>query len=456
MANNRASAAAVAAASVLGFVCSVWALPQVTQVTLSRRTYSRIVDISYTLSAEPAIVTLAIATNGIALPNRCVATLSGEVNRLVGGAGVHHIAWSAGIDWPENLASNVQAKIAAWSTNNPPAYLVVDLSAGAGASSYPVSYYTDLDALPDGGLTNDVYRTDRLVMRHVRTRADYPENGVFPMGSPIIEKGRDKCYWGSGMNEDPHLVTLTRDFFIGVFEVTQGQWLKVTGSAAGTFSNDAYRWRRPVETVSYNTIRGSGWPEGGAADGTFLRLLQQKTGLAGFDLPTEAQWEYAYRAGTITALYSGKTLENDERADTNVSAIARNRYNGGALAVYQPYDGGSWVDPGSANPQCSPSNGTAIVGSYLPNAWGLYDMGGNVYEYCLDWAVWHLGTASTADPKGPSTAAQTTGQRVTRGGSSGDVPFCMRGAFRRAWDPNWGHYAFGFRAAMNIPSDSGN
>ena len=456
MKKYSASVLAFAAASFVGTACSVWAFPQVSQVTMNRRTYSRTVDITYTLSAEAAIVTLAIETNGVALPDRAVATLSGDVNKRVSGAGPHSIVWQAGLDWPENQAANAQAKITAWSTNNPPDYVVIDLAAGAGASSYPVSYYTGVDALPDGGLTNDVYRTDRLVLRRIHTQAAYPENGVFPMGSPVVENGRDKLYWGSGMNEDQHLVSLTGDYYLGVFEVTQGQWLKVTGSAAGTYANEAYRWRRPVETVSYNAIRGGGWPESGPSTGTFFQLLQQKTGLAGFDLPTEAQWEYAYRAGTITALYGGKTVAHDESVDTNVNAIARNRYNGGALSYQDWGDGASWVDPGWVDPQCSPANGTALAGSYLPNAWGLYDMGGNVYEYCLDWAVWRLGSATATDPRGPATASQTTGQRVTKGGSSGDVPFCMRGAFRRAWDPNWGHYAFGFRAAVNVPTDIEN
>jgi len=427
------------------------AVPQVGNVALAQRSHTRTLDITYTLSGEAAIVTLSITTNGVALPDRAVTALSGDVCKRV-EPGTRSIVWQAGQDWPEHLASDAKAVVTAWATNNPPLYLVADLSEGASATNYPVCYYTSADALPAGGLTNPLYRTSWLVLRRIRTQSAYPENGVFEMGSPITERGHNEIRWSIGY-EDQHLVTLTHDFYLGVFEVTQGQWHQVMGTVNGGFSCEADRLQRPVEQVAYNAVRGNGWPESGASNGTFFKLLQQKTGLAAFDLPTEAQWEYACRAGTATSLYSGGTLHAIAGADTNVTALGRYRYNGGALSVGSDQIEGAWQDPATDAPACPATNGTAVAGSYLPNAWGLYDMLGNVYEFCLDWMNARLGVQAVLDPTGPATANRESGNRVTKGGSYGDHPFCLRAGFRRGWDENSAHVAFGFRAAMNLPTD---
>jgi len=232
-------------------------------------------------------------------------------------------------------------------------YLVVDLSAGPSASSYPVTYYGTLADLP-AAANSDVYKTTNLLMRLI-------PRGTFTMGSPAGELGRNS-------GETQHQVTLTQDFYIGVFEVTQKQWERVMGTWPSYFNNVSYCDSRPVEQVSYDAIRGSsagaGWPASGSVDAdTFMRRLRSRTGRA-FDLPTESQWEYAGRAGTTTALNSGYNLTSTS-SDARMNEVGRYYYNGGS--------GGSQGGDTTV--------GTAKVGSYLVNQWGLYDIHGNVWEW---------------------------------------------------------------------------
>ena len=244
-------------------------------------------------------------------------------------------------------------------------YLVIDLSGGPNAASYPVSNLTDI---PSGGWT-DEYKTTKLVLRRI-------DPGTFAMGAPTGEAGR------STYDKAPHEVTLTHPYYIGVFELTQRQWELVMGNRPSLFTNSTVYATRPVECVSYNHIRGANlgawWPQMNAVDETsFMGKLRAKTGRL-FDLPTEAQWEYACRAGTATALNSGKNLSAATGVDANMAEVGRYYYNSGSFDNSYDYGG-------------TEETGTAKVGSYLPNAWGLYDMHGNVDEVCLDW---YDGTSS--------------------------------------------------------------
>ena len=260
-------------------------------------------------------------------------------------------------------------------------YLVVDMGQGALASHWPV---TNLTAVPEGGWT-DEYKTDKLVLRRVPA-------GVFMMGSPEGEQGR----FG---NETQHAAGVSKDFYVGIFEVTQRQWELATGYKPSFFRNEDCWKTRPVERVSYGDIRGDGagaaWPADGqhAVDpGSFLYAMRRLTGLD-FDLPTEAQWEYACRAGTTNALNSGRELTSVTDCP-NMAEVGRYGYNRGA----------------DNSETCDTAGGTAAVGSYEPNAWGLYDMHGNVAEWCLDWLGDYAG--DEMDPQGPWEGAL----RVVRGG----------------------------------------
>ena len=208
---------------------------------------------------------------------------------------------------------------------------------------------------------------------------------------------------------------------MGVFEVTQKQWELVTGENPSRQAG----LTRPVESVSYDDIRGSSaganWPSSSAVDGSsFLGTLRARTGIDAFDLPTEAQWEYACRAGTTTALNNGENVSNQEYCP-EMDAVGRY--------------GGNRVDDTTHT----------TVGSYATNNWGLYDMHGNVGEWCLDWRGVY-DAASDTDPVG----AMSGTERVLRGGCWRYTAASCRSACRVYYGPSdYGHY-FGFRLSALV------
>ena len=346
------------------------------------------------------------------------ATSAGADATYRGGASVKNLASTQGA---------VVTLYAVWAQDpNWNRYMVIDLSGGTSASSYPVSYLSDV---PSGGWS-DEYKTSKLVLRRI-------EPGTFTMGSPSGEIGRYNTF------EDRHSVTLSQAFYIGVFEVSQKQWKNVTGGSPSPYSGDA----RAVDNVSYADIRGSSngtkWPASSAVDSTsFLGKLRSKSGLSGLDLPTDAQWEYACRAGTTTALNSGKNLSSTEQ-DSNLAALARYRLNSG---VSEPATLGSDGVPLITTTSDGKGGYTAQtkVGSYTPNAWGLYDMHGNVWEWCLDWWQEGLGTSAATNPKGPSSGTE----RVQRGGGWWFYAKDCRSAVRHGYAPDFKNKGFGFRICM--------
>ena len=298
------------------------------------------------------------------------------------------------------------------STSSDDTYLVIDLSDGTNAESYPISY---LDDVPEGGWS-DEYKTTKMVLRKIKA-------GEFTMGSPAGELGRYS-------DEVQHEVTLTEDYYIGIFETTQKQYELIVGNNPAYYQGSM----RPVECVSYDKIRGNEkgafWPANGTVDATsFLGILRAKTSKR-FDLPTEAQWEYACRAGTTTSLNDGNNITNMV-TDGNLNKLGR---------YYRNRDDGKG----------GYTNATATVGSYFPNGWGLYDMHGNVSEWCLDWIGSYEGNAT--DPKGATEGYN----RILRGGYFYSYPYSCRSAYRIASAPFSESVDYGFRIVLNTSSNKFN
>jgi formylglycine-generating enzyme required for sulfatase activity len=275
--------------------------------------------------------------------------------------------------------------------------------------------------------------------REGRAAAECPAGYVgiapvsFTMGSPESEEGRED-------GETQHSVTITRAYCMKATEVTQGEWQAVMGGNPSGFASCGANC--PVEQVSWDHAVGyanalsrrEGLPECYAGT-TFTGLT-----CTGYRLPTEAEWEYAARAGTMGATYGGNLTIRGERNGPALDPIA---WYGGNSGV--SYDGAvdcsSWADKQFPSERC----GTHPVGQKQPNAWGLYDMLGNVWEWTGDRPGEYSG--AVIDPPGPATGSH----RVFRGGSWSNTPAYARAAFRNFGTTGHRSGTLGFRLSRTAP-----
>ena len=212
------------------------------------------------------------------------------------------------------------------------------------------------------------------------------EPGVFAMGSPPDEPGRFE-------DETQHTVTISRGFWLGKYEVTQRQWESVMHSNLSRFKGPD----NPIENISWHDCM------------TFVRRVRSEAKIP-VRLPTEAEWEYACRAGSESPVAGNGKLPDM-----------------------------AWYDD---NSECQ----THEVGTHTPNAWGFFDMHGNVLEWCADW--FSVPTGDVVDPKGPPSGSF----KMLRGGCWFFYERDCRSAYRLKRDPTLRNCIFGFRlACTDIP-----
>ena len=233
---------------------------------------------------------------------------------------------------------------------------------------------------------------DRFTISDLGLEMLWVKHGAFMMGSPKSEAKRDE-------DEIQHQVTLTKGFYLGKYEVTQAEWERVMGNNPSRFKGAD----RPVENVSWSDAV------------EFCKKLTEMEKKAGrvpqgmsYQLPTEAQWEYACRAGTSTM-----------------------------------YSWGDDINPKLANYQDSGLSKTMAVGSYRPNPWGFHDMHGNVWEWCADW-FGDYPSGSVTNPIGPASGSL----RVFRGGSWYYDGAYLRSAMRNNNSPSARGNGIGFRVGF--------
>ncbi|MCX7001744.1 MAG: formylglycine-generating enzyme family protein, partial [bacterium] len=385
-------AAAFAVLMMLSAFTAIAGPVTVMNVTAHQRPATPIVDITYDLlnpSGSVHTVLLYASTNSGATYSLPCTNFSGDVGAGVTTGANKQVVWFAAGDLAAMSTAYARVQVTAMEgTDN---YCIIDVSGGPDAANYPVRYQATAPPL------NDEHKTSKIVLRKIPSTLP----GSFVMGSPAGEVGRYA-------HETQHNVTLTKDFYMGIYEITQAQYSNVMGVNPSYFTQGAHAAKRPVESVTWNTVRGGTWPGGAPAGTTFMGKLRAKTAALAFDLPTEAQWEYACRASTTKALNNNTNLQIANQ-DPNMNIIGRYWYNGGSNYTSDAVNGGS-----------------AASGSYLVNQWGLYDMHGNVYEWCLDWYDTYGGAVT--DPIG--TMSSPYSYRVIRGGGWFDLARYCRSAYR--------------------------
>ena len=419
------------------------AVPEVSNVTMTQAA-NRLVTITYQLT-EAAVVTLDIQTNAntsaaandpgwTTIGGEAVCNARGDVWKQVSGKATYTITWQPDQSWKgpdENgfkiAANGARARVTAWPLDNTPDYMAVDVSAAAQPNTQ--TYYPAADFVP-GGVTNSIYKTTKLLMRKIMAK-----DVEWTMGSTTLEKD----YLRKAEREATHQVTLTNNYYIGVYEVTQSQWSQVATNSDFLAKFSTERPMRPMG-VSYNRMRHSVANSSDTSyyypadpnPSSFLGLLRSKTGID-FDLPSEAQWEFAARAGKGVGYWNDGSDIQGKNQDANLDLLGRYKYNGGMVL-----NGTNYAEPAD---DCGVTNGTAIVGSYTPNGWGLYDMHGNVWELCLDLFVNDISALNGA------VNTESGSERVARGGSYNSEAGNVRPAYRASYAPTYSGAGYGFRVA---------
>lgn len=379
-------------------------------------------------------VTFTASRDGVDLGEIPEAALSGDT--VVTHAGLH-TAYVDVSKWPafSSVGRTDAFRVSVEASPQDALYLVVDLTKAVGEDGQivPVSesairrgdwgtWEENLWGLGQGvvwtGVTNEVYKTTKMVFRKVNA-------GKFRMGpTDVVSAGNAK-----NASFD---VTITKPFFIAVFETTVRQLSLIYGSDISYLKDDM---TLPANGCTVGRclrgVNGNVWPTNGySVEGTsVIGKFREKTGFATLDLSTEAQWEYACRAGSTTTWYNNQNSP-DVTAQYALTALSE-------IAWYKQNSGGANLKP---------------VGLLKPNAWGLYDMLGNVCELCRDWYLQDRSAYGGQDPVGP-LATDVGYDSVARGGmarysNAGDVDCCERDPIDW-WKAPQDSWMYGFRLVID-------
>jgi len=322
----------------------------------SRWPWNGLIDVDYEITGAKAGEAFAIDVN---------ATYSNGVHKLVGrtyksepvaGPGQNRIVWDFGTDCPNVVAPDMRISVTATPFGDKTdVYCVIDVSGGKDAAKYPVRY-TTTGPVHTPNCTTDVCKLTEIWLKRIR-----PAGRDFTVGNFRTPADDNESYY----------TRLTKDYYIGVFETTQQQWFQLAGTWPSQCSNVLWRATRPLDKFYTDLLYGSDgwkWPDSTTLKANcLLDKLRTKTGLATLNLPTEAQWQFAETAGPTkgSEIYRYRDPNGKEYA---IGEIARYSGNSGDFQ-----DGMGDLD-----------NGSASVGCYKPNNFGLYDMLGNVGEDCVD------------------------------------------------------------------------
>ena len=396
-----------------------------------RYPWNGLVDIDYTLAydegeavdrddnLEVMMVDNAVAP---AETNRAITFLQAPLPMT---AGQHRITWNASADGVTNYTEQAEflVKIAHYAE----VYMVIDLLSGKDSAGN-VCYHVDfLSGTPSGGFNKEEYKSSKIVLRRIHPCS-------YLAGSPAGTGGEANR---NSTKEKQHGVILSQPYYIGLFEVTQAQYKNVVGGNPSGFPGLGQELH-PVENLDYGAIRGSTATTANPPTQTsFMGLLCQRckssdkdgnyvVDVTGFDLPTEFQWEYACRAGTAKAFNRTDDFDNTDGSaqKAELELLGRYKDNGGSADHH------------------------AAVGSYQSNAWGLYDMHGNVQELCRDL---YCDDPTTLNQVVNPTGAASDTRGVARGGGYSSSYDGCRSAFRNDRNLNGKNSAVGFRLSRTLP-----
>lgn len=417
--------------------------PSAVVTSVAQDPSTRVVTVNYTLSGAPAIVTFDFLTNGVSIGGANVTggdvlkpQPRGDVFRRVTTDGAHAFTWKPDRTWSDHLADG-QIAVSAWAMDNPPDYLAVPLETNV---TDGVRFYPDAAWVPGGILSNFDYRTTVVLMRRIHAKDVTWTMGTYAVGTSGTPADNSMI----AAEERMHEVALTNDYYMGVFETTASQYAMVGGpegaSVPGSYFVEASSMRPVVGFLNYHLLREATnnaafdkssvpipqyqYPNPPSPD-TFLGRLRTISGLP-FDLPSEAQWEFAARGGHGDGYWPDGSAWNfsdsREYESANVTLYCKDE---NLRARY-------WGDCGNESYGCF-SNGTQVVGSYAPNGFGLYDMIGNAAEWCLDYAaadITALNGAVNANGAYLADGVTLGTRRVRRGGSFDTFAYACRPSYR--------------------------